>query len=238
MTTRDSQALIDLNLGLSLSETLEHFAEEGYLVDIFLKHEAASEELQELLLSETQSVRIVLVGEDYVVLGPKRPLISCLVPIDSILMVRISDEKELMDEEEIDKEIEENYVGWERDWATSFSKTPISPDGSVHLLDFDTYDQSIEDDDLSVIFYADESKNSSKVAEKIERLAEEFKGQAIFVKTLDPKLADSLWMKKAPSVAIAFGDEVFSQIKGVAGIGEYRSEIREALEEIEEEEED
>ncbi len=225
-----------IELSDSLSETLEYFAEEGCLVDIFLKHEPASEELLELLLSETQSVRIILVAEDYIVLGPKRPLISCFVPIDSILMVRVSDAEKLEDEDEIDREIEENCFGWERDWATSFSKTSISPDGSVHLLDFDTYDQSIDEDDLVVIFYADESKNSSKVKEKIERLAEEFKGQAIFVQTLDPKLADSLWMKKAPSVAIAFGDEVLSQIKSVAGIGEYRSEIREAIEEIEEEE--
>jgi hypothetical protein len=228
----NNKMLASIEFQESLKDTLEQFAEDGCLVDIFLK--STSEEIGDYLRGETHSVRIILVGEDYIVLGPKRPLVNCFVPIESILMVRVSDETKLENEDEIDKEIEKNCFGWQRDWPTSIRRTPVTADGQVHLLDSASFDQSVDDNDLVVVLYVDESKDSAKVKEKVDRLAEEFKGQVIFVHTKDDELADDLMMSSAPSLSIVCGEDILAALEGVEGIRKYRGEIREAFEEMKE----
>jgi hypothetical protein len=73
-----------------------------------------------------------------------------------------------------------------------------------------------------------------KVKEKVDCLAEEFKGQVIFVYTTDDELADDLLMSSAPSISIVCGEDILTELEGVEGIRTYRKEIRDALEEMEE----
>ena len=224
-----------VNLRTSLGETLEQMSEEGCVVDILLKQEPFSEEIQKDNQDATQSVRIILVGADYIALGPKKPLIDCIVPLSSILFVRMSGEGVLPNEDEIDKEIEEKCVGWERDWPETFRKqTRLPDDGLVHEVDHRSFDQSMPEGQTIVVLYSKNSKECSKVLEKLQVLADEFRGEARFVVTQDSELADSLWMNKAPTVSFLHGDEIMGHIRGVASIRDYRRELRNALEEVEE----
>ena len=60
------------------------------------------------MVSETHGVRIIYVGEDYCIVGPRRPVHSSVIPMGWISMIRIHNDSEvadivsLMDEEDPD----------------------------------------------------------------------------------------------------------------------------------------
>ncbi|MFW9953719.1 MAG: hypothetical protein ACFFD3_04120 [Candidatus Thorarchaeota archaeon] len=44
--------------------------------------------------SETHGVRVIYVGEDYVIVGPRRPIHSSIIPLGWISMIRIHEAQE------------------------------------------------------------------------------------------------------------------------------------------------
>ena len=61
-------------------EALKHFAEEGVLVDGFLRTYPMGYDVPEEVLEQTRTVRIIQVSSGCLVLGPKRPLVTCVIP--------------------------------------------------------------------------------------------------------------------------------------------------------------
>ena len=55
-------------------------------------------------------MRIIHVGEDYIVVGPKRPLSTAVIPLNEVAMVMISEQKYRDDEDELDIMIAELYA--------------------------------------------------------------------------------------------------------------------------------
>ena len=55
-------------------------------------------------------VGIIHVGEDYIVVGPKRPLSTAIIPLNEVAMVMISEQKYRDDEDELDIKIAELCV--------------------------------------------------------------------------------------------------------------------------------
>ena len=49
------------------------------------------------MVAETHGVRIIYVGEDYFIVGPRRPVHSSIIPMGWISMIRIHEDSESQD---------------------------------------------------------------------------------------------------------------------------------------------
>ena len=96
--------------GRDYLEVLEQLADNETLVDIILNTAPEGFELLKEIGNRTCGVRIIHVGEDYIVVGPKRPLSTAVIPLDEVAMVMISEQKYRDDEDEIDIRIAEMYA--------------------------------------------------------------------------------------------------------------------------------
>ena len=96
--------------GCDFLEVLEQLARDGTLVDIILAAHPIDLELPKEIERRTYGVRIIHVGEDYIVVGPKRPLATAVIPLDEVAMVMISEKKYRDDEDELDIRIAEIYA--------------------------------------------------------------------------------------------------------------------------------
>ena len=88
---------------------MEQLARDGTLVDIILAAHPIDLELPKEVERRTYGVRIIHVGEDYIVVGPKKPLVTAVIPLDEVSMVMISEKKYRDDEDELDIRIAELY---------------------------------------------------------------------------------------------------------------------------------
>jgi hypothetical protein len=96
--------------GKDYLEVLEQLARDGTLVDIILTATPIGFELPKEIENRTIGVRIIHVGEDYIVVGPKRPLSTAVIPLSEVAMVMISEQKYRDDEDELDIRIAELYA--------------------------------------------------------------------------------------------------------------------------------
>ena len=96
--------------GKDYLEVLEQLAKNGTLVDIVLTANPIGFELPKEIEDRTCGVRIIHVGEDYIVVGPKKPLSTAVIPLDEVAMVMISEQKYRDDEDELDIMIAELYA--------------------------------------------------------------------------------------------------------------------------------
>jgi len=89
---------------------LDYLAESESLVDVYLCASAYGHaDDRDEMVAETHGVRIIYVGEDYFIVGPRRPVHSSVIPMGWISMIRIRNDPEgdtlvsLVSEEDIDQ---------------------------------------------------------------------------------------------------------------------------------------
>jgi hypothetical protein len=83
-----------LEYGTDWYEMLKHLAEAETVVDVYLCSNAYGNiDDKERMSSETHGVRIIYVGENYFIVGPKRPIHSSIIPMGWISMIRIHEDQ-------------------------------------------------------------------------------------------------------------------------------------------------
>ena len=99
-----------LEFGKNWKGMLEYLAESESLVDVYLCASAYGHaDDRDEMVAETHGVRIIYVGEDFFIVGPRRPVHSSVIPMGWISMIRIRDDEEaaslvsLVDEDDMDK---------------------------------------------------------------------------------------------------------------------------------------
>jgi hypothetical protein len=84
-----------LEFGKDWKSMLNYLAESESFVDVYLCSSAYGHaEDREEMVSETHGVRIIYVGEDYFIVGPRRPVHSSVIPMGWISMIRIRSDTE------------------------------------------------------------------------------------------------------------------------------------------------
>jgi hypothetical protein len=84
-----------LEFGKDWRSMLNYLAESESLVDVYLCSSAYGHaDDREKMVAETHGVRIIYVGEDYFIVGPRRPVHSSVIPMGWISMIRIHDDNE------------------------------------------------------------------------------------------------------------------------------------------------
>jgi len=84
-----------LEFGKDWKGMLNFLAESESLVDVYLCASAYGHaDDREEMVDETHGVRIIYVGEDYCIVGPRRPVHSSVIPMGWISMIRIHDDSE------------------------------------------------------------------------------------------------------------------------------------------------
>jgi hypothetical protein len=69
---------------------LSKLADAESIVDIYLCQGAfGNEEDRQKMIAETHGVRIIFVGEDYFIVGPRRPVGTAIIKIGWLAMIRI-----------------------------------------------------------------------------------------------------------------------------------------------------
>jgi hypothetical protein len=99
-----------LEFGKNWKGMLEYLAESESLVDVYLCASAYGHaDDREEMVTETHGVRIIYVGDDFFIVGPRRPVHSSVIPMGWISMIRIRDDEEatklvsLVDEDDMDE---------------------------------------------------------------------------------------------------------------------------------------
>jgi hypothetical protein len=98
-----------LEFGKDWKGMLEYLAESESLVDVYLCASAyGHSDDREEMVSETHGVRIIYVGDDYFIVGPRRPVHSSVIPMGWVSMIRICNGEDahdlvsLVDERDMD----------------------------------------------------------------------------------------------------------------------------------------
>jgi hypothetical protein len=84
-----------LEFGINWREMLSKLAEAESVVDIYLCQGAfGNQEDRQAMNAETHGVRIIFVGEDYFIVGPRRPVGTAIIKVGWLAMIRIHPENE------------------------------------------------------------------------------------------------------------------------------------------------
>lgn len=84
-----------LEFGKNWKGMLDYLAESESLVDVYLCASAYGHpDDREEMVTETHGVRIIYVGDDYFIVGPRRPVHSSVIPMGWISMIRIRNDEE------------------------------------------------------------------------------------------------------------------------------------------------
>jgi hypothetical protein len=87
-----------LEYGKDWNGMLKKLAEAESLVDVFLCANAYGHyEDREAMLAETRGVRIIYVGEDFFIVGPRRPVHSSIIKLGWLSMIRIHEDDNASD---------------------------------------------------------------------------------------------------------------------------------------------
>lgn len=87
-----------LEFGKDWKGMLNYLAESESLVDVYLCASAYGHaDDREEMVAETHGIRIIYVGEDYFIVGPRRPVHSSVVPMGWISMIRIHGDRDSAD---------------------------------------------------------------------------------------------------------------------------------------------
>ena len=82
-----------LEFGKDWKGMLNYLADSENLVDIYLCSSAyGNADDRDEMVAETHGVRIIYVGEDYFIVGPRRPVHSSIIPMGWISMIRIHED--------------------------------------------------------------------------------------------------------------------------------------------------
>jgi len=82
-----------LEFGKDWKGMLNYLAEAESVVDVYLCSNAYGHaDDRDEMVAETHGVRIIHVGEDYFMVGPRRPVHSRIIPMGWISMIRIHDD--------------------------------------------------------------------------------------------------------------------------------------------------
>ncbi|MHA2423268.1 MAG: hypothetical protein ACXAEF_00640 [Candidatus Thorarchaeota archaeon] len=85
-----------LHYGKDWHQMLKFLADSEHIIDVYLCANAFGNiDHKPEMVEETHGVRVIYVGEDYVILGPRRPVHSSIVPLGWISMIRIRKEQQL-----------------------------------------------------------------------------------------------------------------------------------------------
>lgn len=85
-----------LEYGKDWIEMLKKLAEAESLVDVFLCANAYGHyDDRADMLAETRGVRIIYVGEDFFVVGPRRPVHSSIIRLGWLSMIRVHEDDEV-----------------------------------------------------------------------------------------------------------------------------------------------
>jgi hypothetical protein len=77
---------------------LSKLAEAESVVDIYLCQGAFGNEAdRQTIITETHGVRIIYVGEDYFIVGPRRPVGTAVIKMGWLAMIKIHPEDESLD---------------------------------------------------------------------------------------------------------------------------------------------
>jgi len=215
-------------------EALKHFAEAGTLVDIHLRTFPTGYDVPKEVQEHTQTIRIIHVSKGCIVVGPKKPLVSSVIPIEEIAMVSISAKSHRTDEDELDKRIEEECPDWERDFAKKMEATLL---GRRMVGDTDTTQPKEEPSQLTEIqnarfvvlgVFAPWCQPCKEVDTILEELEEKFGEQVLFVKHDGDKhddAAEDLDINAYPTVILFEEGQVKKKIEGARSIEYYTNEI-------------
>jgi len=84
-----------LAFGKDWREMLNYLAESECFVDVYLCASAYGHaDDRDNMVGETHGVRIIYVGEDYFIVGPRRPVHSSVIPMGWISMIRVRDDED------------------------------------------------------------------------------------------------------------------------------------------------
>lgn len=79
-----------LEFGKDWRGMLRKLADAEVLVDVYLCSNAyGHQDDREKMVSETHGVRIIYIGEDFFIVGPRRPVPSSIIPLGWISMIHI-----------------------------------------------------------------------------------------------------------------------------------------------------
>ena len=204
-------------------DALRHFSDEGVLVNIYLRTFPAGFDVPKEILEQTRNVRIIQVNKGCVVVGPKRPLVSMVIPIEEIAMVAISEDIHRPDEDEIDQRIEEECPTWERDFAKKIEVINIgrrlSGDMSeIVEVEDANFEQILENSQFLVLdVYAQWCQPCKEIAMILEELHEEFGEKVRFAKLEGDKnerAAEELDITAYPTVILFQEGVVKKKIEG------------------------
>ncbi|MBE0526932.1 hypothetical protein E4H12_01770 [Candidatus Thorarchaeota archaeon] len=99
-----------LEFGKDWKGMLNYLADTESLVDVYLCASAYGHaDDRDEMVAETHGVRIIHVGEDYFMVGPRRPVHSSIIPMGWISMIRIHDDDQssrlvsLLPEEDVEE---------------------------------------------------------------------------------------------------------------------------------------
>lgn len=82
-----------LEFGKDWKGMLNYLADAESVVDVYLCSSAYGHaDDRDEMVAETHGVRIIHVGEDYFMVGPRRPVHSSIIPMGWISMIRIRDD--------------------------------------------------------------------------------------------------------------------------------------------------
>jgi len=77
---------------------LKQLAEAESVVDVYLCASAyGHQDDRNTMVKETHGVRIVYVGEDFFVVGPRRPVHSSIIRMGWVSMIRVHEDQDVMD---------------------------------------------------------------------------------------------------------------------------------------------
>ena len=105
-----------LEFGKDWKGMLNYLADNESLVDVYLCASAYGHaDDRDEMVAETHGVRIIHVGEDYFMVGPRRPVHSSIIPMGWISMIRIHEDNQgsrlvsfVPEEDSEEKEIQNN----------------------------------------------------------------------------------------------------------------------------------
>ncbi|MFX0108443.1 MAG: hypothetical protein ACFE7R_09185 [Candidatus Hodarchaeota archaeon] len=84
-----------LEYGKDWHGMLKQLAEAESLVDIYLCSSAYGHpDDREQMVSETHNVRIIFVGEDFFIVGPRRPVHSAVIRMGWVSMIRVHENEQ------------------------------------------------------------------------------------------------------------------------------------------------
>ncbi len=215
-------------------DTLICFSEENVLVDIFLRSYSLDSELPKDLHEKTRCVRIIQVLQDCLAVGPKKPLVTAIIPFEEISAVGISSEAHREDEEEIDRMIEQECPGWERDFAVKLELKggewmKSQQSGSVQILDASNFREHVTREKHAVVdIYAKWCQPCKEVSAILDELAQSFGNRALIAKIdgdENDELAEALDITAYPTVLLIEDGQVKKKIEGARSPEFYTKEI-------------